>query len=335
MAKISVAMTTYNGEKFVLRQLQSLLAQTRPPDEVVILDDRSADGTPNIVQSFIEQNRFVNWRFSVNGQNLGFIRNFGEAIKLTSGELIVFCDQDDVWYPEKLEIMERLFAEHPDMQALNTSFDFIDGDGKSIYTKDSRGRGNHGLLHQKAVSGELKKLSFPDLMGGNISPGCTMMCTRETAAAYLTNTDRELPHDWEINLCAALAGGLYFYNRPLVGYRIHGDNAIGLATAPEKWQMTGTASSRQKVLRAHEQIIKLSEDPRVTAALTRRQKRTLAKFKNFVKMRRRCLEKHSIFTWLRIWGLYIPLRLNKSVPFPDVRLRTLGGDLVTIIKKEK
>ena len=78
---ISIAMTTYNGEKFVIKQLQSLLNQTLQPDEVIIHDDRSSDSTPELVQKFIKENNLTNWHFSVNEKNLGYKQNFYETIK--------------------------------------------------------------------------------------------------------------------------------------------------------------------------------------------------------------------------------------------------------------
>ena len=105
MFKISVAMTTYNGARFVEKQLASLLAQTRPADEVIILDDRSTDGTPGIVTRFIKKNSPVSWHFSVNEKNLGYKENFYHAVGRTTGDLIFLCDQDDVWHSNKIEAM--------------------------------------------------------------------------------------------------------------------------------------------------------------------------------------------------------------------------------------
>lgn len=113
MSKISVALCTYNGEDYIKEQLNSFAAQSRLPDEVVICDDHSQDATQEILKDFARRAAFpVNLHF--NEQNLGFIKNFEKAIKLCEGEIVVLSDQDDVWEPNKLEIIEKEFA-NPDV----------------------------------------------------------------------------------------------------------------------------------------------------------------------------------------------------------------------------
>lgn len=103
--KISVAMATYNGERYLGEQLASLAAQTRPPDELVIMDDGSTDQTQKIVEEFARHARFP-VRFDRNESNLGYTRNFLRAARRCTGSWIAFCDQDDIWLPEKLARVE-------------------------------------------------------------------------------------------------------------------------------------------------------------------------------------------------------------------------------------
>lgn len=102
MTTISIALTTYNGEKFLPELLESLAKQTRLPDEIVITDDASADDTLSIVKKFSANAPFA-VRFYRNPERLGWARNFVHAAQLCSSELIAFCDQDDVWLPTKIE----------------------------------------------------------------------------------------------------------------------------------------------------------------------------------------------------------------------------------------
>src|SRR5882762_9087557 len=99
--KISIAMCTYNGARYLREQLDSIAAQTRPPSELIVCDDNSLDETREIVAGFAASAPFP-VRLGVNEQNLGSIRNFERAIKLCEGDLIALSDQDDVWLPEKL-----------------------------------------------------------------------------------------------------------------------------------------------------------------------------------------------------------------------------------------
>ena len=102
---ISVAMCTYNGEKYLREQLESIALQTRLPAELVICDDRSTDSTSEIIRNFADSAPFP-VRFNLNPVNLGgatkgITKNFEQASRLCTGDLIAFCDQDDVWLPKK------------------------------------------------------------------------------------------------------------------------------------------------------------------------------------------------------------------------------------------
>lgn len=99
---ISVALTTCNGQRFLLDQLESIANQTHLPDEVVIADDLSTDGTVSIIRRFSVGAPFP-VKLRSNPARLGWARNFVQVAERCSGDLIAFCDQDDVWLPNKLE----------------------------------------------------------------------------------------------------------------------------------------------------------------------------------------------------------------------------------------
>ncbi len=101
MTRISVAICTYNGEKYLSEQLASIAAQTRLPDEMVVCDDCSSDATPDLVEEFARSAPFP-VRFFRNPINLRSTKNFEHAIALCDGDFIALCDQDDIWLPEKL-----------------------------------------------------------------------------------------------------------------------------------------------------------------------------------------------------------------------------------------
>lgn len=107
---ISIAMATYNGAKYLREQLDSFVAQTRLPDELVVCDDGSEDKTISIIEEFSQRAPFV-VRLIKNPKNLGFIKNFEKALSLCTGDLIFFSDQDDVWFPEKVQYIEKVFQE--------------------------------------------------------------------------------------------------------------------------------------------------------------------------------------------------------------------------------
>ena len=110
-ASISVAMATYNGERFLREQLDSLNQQTVLPRELVVCDDRSTDKTVRILEEFASQAAFP-VKVVVNENRLGFGDNFMKAASLCSGDLISFCDQDDIWYSNKIEVSRDLLLQH-------------------------------------------------------------------------------------------------------------------------------------------------------------------------------------------------------------------------------
>ena len=110
MPKISIAICTYNGEAYLQQQLDSFAVQTVLPDEIVVCDDCSADSTGEILKNFAEKSEFP-VKLYFNEQNLGYVKNFEKAIGLCAGDIIVLSDQDDVWMPEKLEVIKEKFAD--------------------------------------------------------------------------------------------------------------------------------------------------------------------------------------------------------------------------------
>lgn len=124
--KVSIAMATYNGAQYIGAQLQSFIDQTYQPDEVVITDDCSNDETEVIVQAFAKQAPFK-VEFFRNEKNLGYSGNFNAALMKTSGDLVFLSDQDDVWFPEKIEHMLDVAEHHPEALLLMNDAALTDG----------------------------------------------------------------------------------------------------------------------------------------------------------------------------------------------------------------
>lgn len=123
--KLSIALATYNGAKFLKAQLDSFLAQTRLPDELIITDDGSIDDTLDIIKRFAETTPFpVVW--SQNEQNLGYGGNFNAALQKTTGDLVFLSDQDDVWFPEKIARMVALAEVEPQALVLMNDAELTD-----------------------------------------------------------------------------------------------------------------------------------------------------------------------------------------------------------------
>ncbi len=228
MSKVSVALTTYNGEKYILKQLHSLLFQRRAIDEVVIFDDASTDKTVDIIKDFIEKNHLRNWHFYGNKENVGFSKNFKNAIKETTGDIIFLCDQDDIWYKTKVGAMLNRFESDSRIKAICSGFTFIDENDNIIRTRPRITHSNNNLIKFRIEPFETVKIDLSTICSYNISPGCTLAFTRDVKDIYLSRTQSTCVHDWELASIAAFMDGLYFFNTPLTNYRIHSDNTIGL-----------------------------------------------------------------------------------------------------------
>ena len=128
----SVAMSTYNGERFLAEQLSSICAQTRPVDEIVVSDDGSSDGTLRILDDFRLAHPQIHWKILPSAENHGFRESFLRALKACGGDLIFLCDQDDRWAPDKVETMLRPFEANPAMLSLISDFKTIDANGNLL-----------------------------------------------------------------------------------------------------------------------------------------------------------------------------------------------------------
>jgi glycosyltransferase involved in cell wall biosynthesis len=127
---ISIAMTTYNGERFLEKQLRSLSEQVRLPDEVVVCDDASTDRTPEILAQFAKRAPFP-VRLVINDCRLGYRENFLKAASICTSDYIAFCDQDDVWLPDKLSVVSR-YLDSDRCILLQHGYRLIDDDGNFI-----------------------------------------------------------------------------------------------------------------------------------------------------------------------------------------------------------
>ncbi len=130
MKNISIAMATFNGEKYLQQQLDSIAAQTHLPDELIVCDDCSKDKTVEILENFKNK---VNFEVKIlqNQINSGYIKNFARVISETKGDYIFLCDQDDFWFPNKIENVLKTFNEKPNVQLVAHNSIITDSNLKS------------------------------------------------------------------------------------------------------------------------------------------------------------------------------------------------------------
>ena len=227
---ISIVIATYNGSKYIANQLDSLRGQDRQADEVIIIDDFSADDTAALINKYIIENHLSHWILKINEKNLGYKESFYQGIKAAKGDLIFLCDQDDVWSEKKLSIMAKILEENPKIWALSCGVSLIDEMNHHIKVTCEKHWTNSNFLYTKEPINRFTSFDAAYIAKHNISPGCTMAFNRNAREGFLNTYEKALPHDWHINLIAAVNGGCVYLDENLVLYRRHENNAIGANT---------------------------------------------------------------------------------------------------------
>ncbi len=222
MTRISVAICTYNGEKYLPEQLASIAAQTHLPDELVVCDDCSSDSTPEIIKGFAGAAPF-SVRFIRNPINLRSTKNFEQAIALCSGDFIALCDQDDVWLPEKLARQLAILESDPSLGGVFSDAELIDASSKPVgkrlwttflFTPRDQSRFQAGLWAEV-------------MLKGNVVTGATLMF-RASLRPYFMPIPAIWVHDAWIVWMLMAHSKLAFISEPLVQYRLHSGQQIGV-----------------------------------------------------------------------------------------------------------
>jgi glycosyltransferase involved in cell wall biosynthesis len=219
--KISVALCTYNGERFLARQLASIQQQTKTPFEVVVCDDCSTDGTLQILREFAASASFP-MRVTSNEHNIGFVANFERAIGLCEGDLIALSDQDDIWYPTRLERSQQEFAAHPEAGLVFSDAEVMNDQDELTGTRLWTNYGFTGERKQRLLQGD-----YTVLVGPRFVTGATVMFRSRLRANCLPVGSGWLHDEWIVANAAAVTE-LRAIETPLIRYRQHASQQVGL-----------------------------------------------------------------------------------------------------------
>lgn len=222
---VSVAMCTYNGARYIQEQLTSILSQTRKVDEIVICDDGSKDETLDIIQH-TAQSSSVTIRVIQNKKNLGFFRNFLQAISLCTGDIIFLSDQDDVWRDDKVEKICDWFNSHVGKDVVFTDALLID-DHNHEFTKDTLWErvGFDAHMQKYFDNGYAQEIWTIN----NRATGATMAFRRSFVEGKDLSSYNLPVHDYIISLLAVIEDSCGYINDTLTSYRIHSGQTIGAA----------------------------------------------------------------------------------------------------------
>ena len=238
---VSVALCTYKGEVYLAAQLDSILAQTLRPQEVVVFDDVSPDGTWVLLEQHAPRfhDAGINFVLNRNAVNLGYVANFEQALKATTRAIVFLCDQDDAWHPTKIERFLAEFERRPDLVALHSNARLVNGNGDdmkySLFQALEVTRAELDAIH----SGR----AFEVLVRRNVVTGATLAVRRkvlENAAPAPTGWI----HDEWLGMVATFFGTVDCIEEPTIDYRQHESNQVGARRRGFVERVTGGNISR-------------------------------------------------------------------------------------------
>jgi glycosyltransferase involved in cell wall biosynthesis len=235
--EVSVALCTFNGERYLAEQLVSILEQTRPAVQLVIADDGSSDGTLAVADATISAYRASHPDRTpavlvlTGAEPLGVAANFERALRACTAELIALSDQDDVWEPERLERMVAALEELPDAGLLHSDARLIDAAGSDLGTTLFAALGIGDAERREIDEGR----GFDALLRRNLATGATTMVRAGVRDRALPVPDGWIHDEW-LAIVAAATGRTAILDEPLTRYRQHGTNQIGARkpTLPDK-----------------------------------------------------------------------------------------------------
>lgn len=225
MEKINILMATYNGRRYVAKQVESILNQTYSDFRLIISDDCSTDSTLKILEEYEAKDRRV--EIFRQGENSGIVNNFEFLISKVRSEYFMFADQDDIWEPDKIEkSIKKMEAE--DLDLVYTDLEVVDSRLKQIAP-------SYWTL--KGLDYRIKKYNnFESLYLNNFVTGCTMLVKSKWINDFLPlpKNNKYVLHDYWISLIVSQSGKIGYLDEPTVKYRQHSNNKIGSKTKSEE-----------------------------------------------------------------------------------------------------
>jgi len=221
---ISISLTTYNGSQYIEGQLLSLLNQSREPDEVIICDDCSSDDTVEKINRFILEHSLSDiWVCYRNKENLGYVENFLSCAQKCTGDIIFFCDQDDIWALDKIETIEKVYLKH-NPSAVVSTYSMINSDGMKHVTL-------YSLYKNMPSLRKLRKLTPSSYLRLLCSSGKALCFKHEMLDEIIHKVHTyNLTYDTPIGAIALFRDGFYLLHKPLVKFRVHTANTSAPST---------------------------------------------------------------------------------------------------------
>lgn len=287
MEKVDILLATYNGEKFLTEQLDSILNQSYQDFNLIISDDNSTDSTLKILEEYVKKdNRITIYK---QEKNLGVVSNFEFLISKITSRYFMFSDQDDIWTEDKIEkSLETLRKTNSDI--VFTDLMVVDSNLNVLYNSYWELKGLKNKI--------LKYNSFEALYLNNYVTGCTMLMKKDIISKVLPlpKSTKYVLHDYWIALIASQSGKVTFLNEPTIKYRQHKNNKVG---SKKRTESIKTLKEIRKlfieVKKEHFKCFIENEDKFEKQETKELNRKALAYFEN--------LEKHKYFCF-KGWKLF-------------------------------
>lgn len=279
--KISLCMCTYNGEQYIREQLDSIVNQTKLPNEIIVFDDASTDNTVAILNEYKAAYPQIYWDIRVNEQNAGWRVNFKNCLEQATGDVIFLADQDDIWMRDKLAVMTRTLLQNPAIQVLVSDYTPFYMDG-SI---------DHGIEVETEGTKTVSPLPADKKLLYCLRPGCTFALTKEALIDFVACWQSDFAHDAIFWYTAALKGTLYRIDYSSILFRRHSSNA---SSNKNKRISAAERKLQQSILYMYRDCVEKLQ----TLSLSKQSAAVLAKVSKWNEKRIALYEKPSIWKWI-------------------------------------
>ena len=324
---VSVAMCTYNGGRYLPEQLGSILNQADAPDEVVVCDDGSSDGTVDMLNAFAAAAPFP-VRIVVNTTNLRPAQNFAQCIALCHGDVIVLSDQDDIWSADRIEQTRRVFAERPETAFTFSDGVLINGSGNPTARTIYSSLPIHGRDRRRVMQGDDL---LPVLMRWGVLYGATMAVRASHRSLFLP-IPAGWSHDEWIGVSLSSVAPSRRMDRPVMSYRQHETQQVGTgewtAATHLQWaQSRGTDLYRREIQKYASAIEVVRSHDTLSNTLLPHLERKLAYLERRVKVQRGQLRDLPLFLSMVLRGQYARYGSGLRSSLKDLSMLLLGERL--------
>lgn len=276
-------MCTYNGETFLSEQLDSIIAQTIRPNEIIIYDDASTDNTVEIIKKYQRIHSDINWLLRVNQKNLGWRVNFKNCISEATGDIVFLADQDDIWKEDKLEILSTTLENYPQIKLLVSDYQPFYMEGAVEHHLNTHCKNTKKVIEIKPN----ERFIYCD------RPGCTFAFKRELIEDFMLCWHDSFAHDallWQI---ACLKNQLYRIDYSSILFRRHSSNA---SSNKNKRISAAERKLQQSILYMYRDCVEKLQ----TLSLSKQSAAVLAKVSKWNEKRIALYEKPSIWKWIAL-----------------------------------